>query len=102
MSKPEEKMPTEVRREFLQHLRNMAKYWAEVKGITTKERIEGGIFSVLTLLDGSTHLPAFQVIPMPCEGDKEYHIENGEDYYPFVEESPNDIAGTLHEGFYEK
>jgi len=102
MEKPREYTKEEIREQLLSHLRKLSRYWLTVQGITTQERIEGGIFSVLTALDGSTDLPKFQIIPEPHPMDKDYHIENEENYYPYSEPNPNDIGGGLHEGFYQK
>jgi hypothetical protein len=99
-----EKSEYEVREEFLNHVRRLVEYWNGIEKDTTKEKLEGLAFSILTTLDGeSATLPSFIVAPLPHEDDKEYHIDNDEDYYP---ENHNanvkcDISGCLHEMFFK-
>lgn len=100
-----EKTMEEVREEFLDYARLMVKYWSELPNKSVKEKISGAVFSILTALDGGAgDLPAFTVVPMPAEEDKQYCIENDEDYYPEnkFEDVKCDIAGSLHELFYKK
>ncbi len=83
---------------IIDHSRMMAKYWANLPDKTPLERCEGVAFSILTLLDGSTmSLPGVDLILRPHESDKEYHIENGENYF-----EPDMIISTaLHEFFHK-
>lgn len=99
-----EKTMEEVREEVLNHVRGMVDYWNGIEKDTTKEKLEGLAFSILTMLDGCGTLPSFIVAPLPNEDDKEYNIENEEDYYPKNHNSDVkcDIAGSLHELFYKK
>ena len=100
-----EKTKEEVREEFLGHLRMMVSYWEKLEGNhSTKERLEGLAFSMLVAIDGGTNLPSFILAPMPHEDDKEFHTNEGEDYYPENHESDVkcDISGSLHEQFYKK
>lgn len=72
----------EVREQFLSHLRNLARYWADLPNKTPLERTEGMLFSVLTTIDGGTlAVPAMDLIPLPHPEDKEYFISEGENYY---------------------
>jgi hypothetical protein len=59
------------------------------------ERLEGFAFSVCSMLDGCAALPAFDLIPHPCPEDKEYHIENGENWWV-----PVPLPGMLHDEFH--
>jgi hypothetical protein len=100
-----EKSMEEVREEFLDHVRFMVDYWDNVEKDTTKEKLSGLAFSILVALDGcASDLPAFIVAPLPNKEDKQYLIENEEDYYSENHNSDVkcDIAGSLHELFYKK
>lgn len=98
-----EKSEDEVREEFLNHIRGLVEYWDGVEKDTTKEKLEGLAFSILSTLDGNTSLPSFIVAPLPHEDDKEYSIDNDEDYYPENNNSniKCDISGCLHEIFFK-
>jgi hypothetical protein len=88
----------EVRTKFLDHVTMMVRYWETVQtggDKTTRERLEGLAFSMLVMLDGaSSGLPKFIVQPDPHPSDRQYHIDQGENYFP---EDDCDIAGGLHE-----
>lgn len=71
----------EVRMEFLNYIAGMAYYWAKQPGLTDLEKCNGLAFSVLTLIDGGTFMPSFDLIPCPHEEDKDFHIEEGENWY---------------------
>lgn len=88
----------EVREEFLDQIRSDIHYWNNQNERDCKGKLEGLAFSMLLTLDGSTSIPGFQVIPNPHPDDKQYHIDNDEDWYP----DDVDIAGGLHEYFHKK
>ena len=94
----------EVRKKFLEQVWNNIKYWDELAcEKTTKERLQGLAFSILATLDGcDIDLPGFIVAPLPHENDKEYLIENEEDYFPENHENDvnADISGYLHDMFH--
>jgi len=99
-----EKTVDEVREDFLQHIRTLVNYWDEVgepdAPKTQKERLAGLAFSIMVTLDGGAgNLPGFVVAPISAEGDKEWYIQQGEDYYADLDEDSIkcDIAGYLHE-----
>lgn len=99
-----EKTTEEVREEFLDHVRYLVSYWDRIEKETTKEKLSGLAFSILSALDGcSAGLPSFIVAPCPHPEDKQYHIDNDEDYYPENHDVDVkcDIAGCLHELFYK-
>ena len=87
----------EVRAKFLAYVRNLSQYWSTLPGKTPRERTDGMAFSMLTLLDGGTVLPAFAVEPKPHPDDKAYFQSQDEKWYP----DDIDIAGSLHEEFYK-
>lgn len=67
-------------------------------------RMEGLAHSILCLLDGTAgDMPGFRVVPFPSKEDKDYDLEQGENWFPRedgVEEIQNDIAGDLHKRLY--
>lgn len=71
----------EVRETFLDQIRFLAHYWARQKPNSSREACDGLAFSILNIFDGTSGLPAFDIIVRPHPDDKQYHIENGEDYY---------------------
>lgn len=91
----------EVREKFLRKVNTLVDYWyKESRTPGVKEKLEGLAFSILSTIDGSSiDLPSFILAPLPAEEDKEYCIENGEDYFPQNHTSNVncDIAGGLHE-----
>jgi hypothetical protein len=89
----------EIRDEFLNHLVVLVDYWYDLDK-PKRESMEGLLFSVLATLDGvSGFMPGYIVAPSTHEDDKQYHIDNGSNYYPQNHESDvkADIGGSLHE-----
>ncbi len=81
MEEPRAKTPEEVREQLLRHFKFISKYWATLDNKTTQERCDGLVFSILSTLDGSSlELPSFDLIPSPHPDDKEYYIDNGENW----------------------
>lgn len=99
MSKPYTK--EEVLKLFMDQTRTIANYWSKVEGRTEKEKIEGAIFTLLNSIDGMGYpFVAMDLVLRPHPDDKNYHIENGDDYYEDGM-AINDCV-YLHELFYEK
>lgn len=101
---PKEYTPEEVMEKVLTQIWNTIEYWDKLEGKSQRERMEGLAFSMLVILDGGCAvLPGFIVAPLPHPTDKDYHIDNGEDYFPENHEAAEnikaDIAGALHEYF---
>lgn len=97
----------EIRKQFLEHIRGLVNYWDGIPEKTITEKLEGLAFSILVVLDGGAMgLPGFIVAPIPHPSDKQFHVEEGEDYYPDNYEIEGrikgDIAGELHELFLKK
>lgn len=92
--------PDEIRAMFLDHINTMVKYWAGLDE-PVEWKLHGLAFSIMKVLDGCTHLPRFIVAPLSCEEDKQFYIEEGDDYFPVNTEIAKvingDIAGCLHE-----
>ncbi len=91
----------EVRREFLDYCREMARYWADLPDKTPLERCEGVAFSILVAIDGETlGLPCFDMVVSPHPSDQAYAENLGEDYY-----GPGTVINAdamMHEEFYPK
>ena len=102
MNEPREKTMEETRTEFLERVWTMIDYW-EKQPSPLRGKLDGLAFSILTILDGGSDLPAFIVAPMPHVDDKLYHKERGENWYPENShfDVKADIAGGLHELFYK-
>lgn len=99
----------EVRNQFLDHVRGLIEYWSTVdldqQSDTVEYRVGGVVHSLLATLDGcSMVLPGFIVAPCPHEDDKQYNIDEGENWYPENHQSSvcADISGGLHELLYKK
>jgi hypothetical protein len=99
-----EKTEEEVRNEFLNHIRHLVKYWNTIDDRPSEEKLNGLAFSILAALDGGAGgLCGFIVAPNTHEDDKQYHIDEGRNYYPENHNSDVkcDIAGSLHEFYYK-
>ena len=94
----------EIENEFVDRVWNLVDYWKKVEGRTEEEKIEGVVFSILTMLDGCSGGVGYVVAPLPHKDDKEFHIETGENYYPENHNSnvKCNISGCLHEIFSDK
>ena len=90
----------EAREDFLNHIHALVEYWANLPDHTDKEKCDGLAFSILVTLDGeSADLPALDLLLSPHPDDKQFHIDEDEDWY----ESGmmiNDCA--LHELWYNR
>ena len=86
---------------FLDQVRVLVNYWTNSNDGDVKNKVEGVAFSILSAIDGSGELPGFMLAPRPHESDKEYYIENCENYFPTAPDVDSDIAGSLHEEFYK-
>lgn len=87
----------EIREIFIKQVWSNIQYWKnEKRAPTLDEKLEGLAFSMLVMLDGgNASMPKFVVAPNPHPDDKDYHIENGENYFP----EDCDISGGLHDLF---
>ena len=93
---PREYTAEEVRGMFFAQLRIMVDSWAGdfPKPKTTRERLSGLVFSILVMLDGhSGHGPGFRVCPNPHPGDKQYNIDDNENWFP--ENADAELAGEI-------
>jgi hypothetical protein len=84
----------ECRAIFLEQIAAMVGYClAESRAATTREKLNGLVFSILVMIDGGSILPAFDLIPRSSEGDREFFKGEGQNWWP---EGCN-ISGGLHE-----
>jgi hypothetical protein len=106
--KPREHTREEIEKMFYEHVWHLIAYWNSEGGSnveadrSSRERLEGVVFSIFTMLDGcGMPLPRFIVAPNPHSEDRDYHIGEGENYFPEqLFDSEVDLGGTLHELFY--
>lgn len=97
MPKPRAITPEEIGDQVMRHIANIAHYWAMRPNMTPLEKCNGLAFSFLTMLDGGSGLPSFDLVVRPCEEDKQYHIDNGENWY----EDGTAAEGVTHE-YYDR
>ncbi len=98
----------ECRDALLKHIWDLTQYWGSTNEAviaqpkTTKERLEGLAFSILSVLDGcAMPVPGFVVAPSPHKDDKEYRRNKCEDWWPdSTGLEPHDIGGSLHEHYH--
>lgn len=99
-NKPRAYTEEEVRKQFINHLNDLIDYWSSNQYKTEKEKMQGLVFSILNIFDGNTcGLPAIDLVLSPHVSDKEYHIQNDENWYEkgmVINNCP------LHELFYKK
>jgi len=73
----------EVRTMFLEKVYGIKEYWEKesVTNDTLKGRMEGCVFSIMALLDGSNiDFPAVALIAIPHPSDEDFHKERGENW----------------------
>ena len=92
-----EKTVEEVQQDLLEHIWYMIEYWEkDNRALTLRDKLEGLAHSILAALDGcSMALPGFAIIPNPHPDDKQYYIENGEDWYPDNVDIGGELASLL-------
>jgi hypothetical protein len=104
MSEPREYTTEEVREMLLRHIWGLIHYWEhDSRTADLHGKMTGLAFSILSTLDGSSvEIPSFLVAPSPHPDDREYHKENGENWFPENHENEIncDIGGVLHEWFH--
>lgn len=87
----------EIQERFIDAIRGCACYWANCQlpkeQDTVSYRCNGVAFSILNILDGtSADFPAVELTVQPHPDDKQYHINNEEDWY--------EPGMTIHSGEY--
>lgn len=98
--KPRAWTPEEVANMIVEGAVNTAHYWSTSPGCgTMEERVSGCAFSILSMLDGSTmNLPGMDLMPTPHPDDKQYDIDNGENYF----EAGTVVSTSLHDMYHSK
>lgn len=71
----------EAREAFLGHLRALIVSWESLPQKTSREKLEGLAFSILSTLDGCSRLPAMDLVLRPHETDEAYCRETGENWW---------------------
>ena len=73
----------ECRKELIQHFETIVDYWEnESRAITSKEKLDGLLHSILCVFDGvSGFMPSYNISLNPHPDDKAYYIHKGENYY---------------------
>ena len=101
MITPRQYTDDEIKEIFLQHIWEILYYWENLKEApAVHDKLTGLAFSILAMLDGCAGMiPAFQVIPMPHPDDKQFAVNNHDNWYPQSLHYPHDIGGRLHELF---
>jgi len=89
----------EARQIFLSNVRASVRYWAEhPKERTVQQRCNGLAFSILSMFDGSSaNLPEMDIVLRPMPEEKQYWIDNGEDWF---EDGQVINKCVLHEEFF--
>lgn len=73
----------QVRDIFIRQVECVTYYWANnQREMTTKERCEGVAFSIMNIIDGTSCLPAFDLIVSPHPDDKQFNKREGNDWFP--------------------
>ena len=97
MNQPREYTKDEIRRSYLDAISNELDFWLHQSSrVDTKGKMEGLVFSILTILDGESQLPGCKVTVNSHAGDERYHKEQDENWFP----NDVDIAGELHHMWY--
>lgn len=72
----------EIREQFLEHIKELIKYWARLPNKSLEDVGEGVAFSILNIFDGTTmNLPAFDITVRPHPDDKGYNVARNENWY---------------------
>lgn len=87
----------EVRNMILAHLAGISCYWADLPGLSPKDRCDGVVFSALVMLDWcSAVIPGIVLKLMPAEADRTDSEEMGQNWF----ERGMEIDDMLHEDFH--
>ena len=106
--KPRQYTAEEIRDQFINHMWDLVEYWdkhVKDQNMPIDRRLQGLMHSVLTTLDGcSMDLPGFALVTTPHESDKDYHKDQGENWYPEndLEKMNEPVCFMLHEDFYSE
>lgn len=102
MSKSRAYTDEEVVNKLLNAIRSAVSYWAGLpdNDHDVSYKLNGLAFSILNILDGTTvGLPAFDLVPHPHEKDKDFLIDNEENYF---EREVINSKVMLHDLYYKQ
>ena len=68
MSESREKTIEEMKEEFLSQILCLVNYWNNQSKGSTHDKLDGLAFSILSILDGCTILPAYSLSPSAIRG----------------------------------
>jgi hypothetical protein len=77
---------SEIRTEFLSHIKGLVEYWSSLPDKTVQERMDGLVFSILNLLDGDVSGTLLTLAPLEANPNivmditGELHAEWAENY----------------------
>ena len=76
------KSKKEMQYVFIHELVSIVEYWVNLKGVSEKEKCKGVAFSIMNIFDGTSGgFPcAIDLVLNPHPDDKQYCIENDENY----------------------
>lgn len=91
----------ELRDAFMHHVRDMVWYWSRQDERSEFRKLSGLAFSILSAIDGtSMGLPAFDLVARPHPDNKQYRIDQGEQWIEDGMCINDDVM--LHEEFYDQ
>ena len=91
----------EARKILLEHIHSMVDYWSTLHGESVESKLNGLVFSILNIFDGSSVvLPPMDVVLRPHPEDSMNRVENGENYFEDGMIINDDVM--LHEFWHKK
>lgn len=98
MTLPKAKTTEELRDQLLAHVKTIVHSWA-TRGQSVEEAANGVAFSMLSMIDGCSGLPCIDLVARPHPDDKQFLIDNDEDYIEDGTVINDGVA--LHEMYYK-
>ncbi len=81
MNEPRARTAEDLRSDFLSYLKTLVVYWDDLPDKTSREKLDGLCFSILSIFDGtSIAFPAADIVMRPHPDDRQFHIDNNEDW----------------------
>ena len=81
-NEPQPYTAEEVRQKMLSLMRAYIGVWLKEDRATERERMEGLVFSILNIFDGTTpDLPAMDIVLRPHPDNRQFAIDEGERWY---------------------
>lgn len=89
----------ELTTQFLEYIHGLVDYWVDTERESTRAKLEGLVFSILSTLDGERlEFPAFDIVACPHPEEKAFRAAHGENYI----EDGTTLEPWLHEKWYGK